>query len=293
MLRLLARGKINWSLDILGLRGDGYHRMDMLMESVELADVLTLEPDDDLRLTATGCEGFAGEDNLVLRAARALKETAGCARGAALTLVKRIPVGAGMGGGSADAAAALVGLNRLWGLRLPTAQLEEIGARIGADVPFLVRGGLARVGGIGEAVRSLPSPPPVPLVVLQPCGALSTREVFAAYDTLPSVRHPDTDRAKEALLGRDLMVFGLHAGNVLAQAGEEKRPQIAEGVAALDACGARFAMMTGSGSAVFGAFANQSDAEEAYRILRRRWRKCWLTRTAAEGIVDAPADSVR
>ena len=293
MLRLLARAKINWSLDILGLRGDGYHRMDMLMESVELSDGLTLEPDDALRLTATGCEGFAGEDNLALRAARELQEAVGCTRGAALTLTKRIPVGAGMGGGSADAAAVLVGLNRLWELRLPAAQLEEIGARIGADVPFLVRGGLARVGGIGEAIRLLPSPPAVSLVVVQPCGALSTRDVFTAYDTLPSVRHPDTDRAQGALLGRDLALLGLYAGNVLAQASEQKRPQIAEGVAALEACGAQFAMMTGSGSAVFGAFATRSDAEAAYRLLRRQWRKCWLTRTAAEGIVDAPAGTAR
>ena len=154
MLRLTARAKINWSLDILGIRSDGYHQMDMLMESVALADELTLLPAETLTLTAQGTAVPAGEDNLIVKAARALQTATDCHGGAQFVLTKRIPTGAGMGGGSADAAAALVGLNRLWNTGLTEAELRAIGLSVGADVPFMLGGGLARVGGIGEALSS-------------------------------------------------------------------------------------------------------------------------------------------
>lgn len=284
MLRLLARAKVNWTLDILGVRGDGYHRMDMLMESVELADELTLEAADTLTLVMDGGPDVPAEDNLVCKAARALAVRTGYTGGAAMRLIKRTPSGAGMGGGSADAAAALVGLNRLWQTGLDTETLCELGLTVGADVPFLIGGGLARVGGIGEALALLPPAPTVELVVVQPCQPLSTREVFAAYDALPHPSHPDTARAQAALLARDYGALGACVGNVLQQAAERARPQIAEAQAALYALGAQYAVMTGSGSAVFGAFASAAEAEAAWRRLRKRWRRCWHTRTAGEGV---------
>lgn len=284
MLRLKARAKINWSLDILGRREDGYHWMDMLMTSVELADELTIEPADELNLRIAGNDSLSTQDNLVLKAAYALREAYGIQAGARFTLTKNAPVGAGMGGGSADAAAALIGLNRLWKTNLPMEQLLRLGLAIGADVPFLLTGGLARVGGIGEEIHRLPTLPSIPLVIVQPCEALSTKEVFNAYDTLPYVAHPQTDASEEALLRGDFNLFSRYAGNVLQQASEAKRPQIAEAVAALDACDAVFAMMTGSGSAVYGAYQCENEAAAAYLALRKRWKKCWLTRTSTEGI---------
>ena len=275
MLTLQARAKINWTLDILERRDDGYHRMDMLMTSVELADELTLEFSDELNLRVAGNENLSGEENLVLQAARALKEETSCTMGANFWLEKHVPVGAGMGGGSADAAAALLGLNRLWETGLSLEQLRAVALRVGADVPFLLRGGLARVGGIGETIEPLPAQPSVPLVLIQPCKALSTREVFQAYDSLSNVSHPNTEEAMTALLKVDLGRLSIFGGNVLQQAAEIGRPQIAEAVAALDACGAAYACMTGSGSAVFGAFHDEGDAREAFRTLGRRWRKCW------------------
>ncbi|HPS82084.1 MAG TPA: 4-(cytidine 5'-diphospho)-2-C-methyl-D-erythritol kinase, partial [Candidatus Limiplasma sp.] len=260
MLRLLARAKINWTLDILGRREDGYHWMDMLMESVDLGDELCLIPaQQELQLTVTGAEGLAMPDNLVLKAARALQAETGCRSGATFLLTKRAPVGAGMGGGSADAAAALVGLNRLWETNLSPKRLAELGLSVGADVPFLLLGGLARVGGIGETLQPLTAARPVPLVAVQPCQALSTREVFTAFDALPRVNHPQTDTAQAALIRRDFAALSGLAGNVLAQASEAKRPQIAEAIAALEAFGAAFATMTGSGSAVFGAFETERE----------------------------------
>ncbi|NCB36540.1 MAG: 4-(cytidine 5'-diphospho)-2-C-methyl-D-erythritol kinase, partial [Clostridia bacterium] len=212
MLRLHARAKINWTLDIIGTRQDGYHQMDMLMESVQLADTLIMEESDTLRLSIEGNESLSDTDNLVLRAALALQKAAGCARGAYLSLQKRIPVGAGMGGGSADAAAALIGLTRLWKAGKSLSELQAIGLTLGADVPFLLHGGLARVGGIGEEICPLPKAATATLLVIQPCPALSTREVFHAYETMPSPRHPDTERAQQALLVRDYAVFSGAAG---------------------------------------------------------------------------------
>ena len=287
MLRLKARAKINWSLDILGRREDGYHLMDMLMACVELGDELTMEPAETLNLRILGNDMLPADNNLVLKAARALQTATGTAFGASLELLKHAPVGAGMGGGSADAAAALVGLNRLWNLNLPEETLMNIGLSIGADVPFLLTGGLARVGGIGEVVHKLPDRTPVPLVIIQPCRPLSTKEVFETFDALGAVTHPNTTEAQQALLDGDLALLSAHAGNVLQQASEAKRPQISEAVAALDACGAVLATMTGSGSAVFGAFQTQAEASEAYRTLHKRWRKCWLTTTSAAGVTFA------
>ena len=284
MLRLKARAKINWSLDIVGVLPNGYHRMEMLMSSVELADTLTISLADTLALSLSNAPDLPMERNLVLKAARALQQATGCTIGATMTLLKQTPVGAGMGGGSADAAAALVGLNELWHLRLSMAELQAIGLTIGADVPFMLAGGLARVGGIGESITALPQTLPVALVAIQPCQALSTPEGFAAYDHLAKVTHPDTDRAESALLALDWATLSQAAGNVLAQASEQKRPQIPEAIAALQACEADFAMMTGSGSAVYGAFASDDAAQAAHRLLRKRWHKCWLTQTSPVGV---------
>ncbi len=284
MLRVLARAKINWSLDILGTRPDGYHVMDMLMSSVDLADDITLEPADTLSLSVSGNDAISNTDNLVLKAARALQTKTKCAKGADITLKKHVPAGAGMGGGSADAAAALIGLNELWQTGLSMAQLLSLGITIGADVPFMLLGGFTRVGGIGEELQALQPAPRVPLVIIQPCKPLSTSDVFRLYDSLARINHPKTDEALLALQTKDFAKLSASAGNVLQQAVQAARPQIAEAIAALSACGAQFAMMTGSGSAVYGAFDNENEAKAAYRTLRKRWRKTYFTHTAQHGI---------
>jgi len=164
-------------------------------------------------------------------------------------------------------------------------ELQMIGFTVGADVPFLLRGGFARVGGAGEEIDACAQLAPFSLVIVQPCRALSTREAFIAFDSLPSVLHPDTDAAERALLAGDFAALNVSAGNVLQQASEILRPQIAEAQVALTAFGAAFSIMTGSGSAVFGAFETESAASHAYNLLRKRWRKCWLTRVSAEGVI--------
>lgn len=183
---VLARAKINWSLNILGVRPNGYHELDMLMQQISLSDELVFEPADALSLTVGGAPG--DESDLVLKAARALAELVRQrgmeTSGARICLTKRIPSRAGLGGGSADCAETLKALNRLWNLNFPMETLLELGAKLGADVPFCLTGGLARVSGVGERIEPLRNPPHCALVLITPGGGLSTPEVFRAYDEM-------------------------------------------------------------------------------------------------------------
>lgn len=183
---VLARAKINWSLNILGVRPNGYHELDMLMQQISLSDELVFEPADTLSLTVGDAPG--DENDLVLKAARALAELARQrgmeTSGARICLTKRIPSRAGLGGGSADCAETLKALNRLWNLNFPMETLLELGAKLGADVPFCLTGGLARVSGVGERIEPLRNPPHCALVLITPGGGLSTPEVFRAYDEM-------------------------------------------------------------------------------------------------------------
>lgn len=299
MICLKAYAKINWTLDILGTRPDGYHQMDMLMQSVDLCDTLWIEAADEITLTSAAEETTRGgedalssqavaydQSNLVYRAALLLRRRCGISAGASIRLGKRIPSGAGMGGGSADAAAALIGLNRLWGLGLDRRQLCQIGLELGADVPFMLTGGLARVQGIGESITPLFPAPRVPLVLMQPCGGLSTGKIFAAYDALAAgpLARPDNAAAQEALLGGDLAALGAAMNNVLEAASVPARPALARAARALEQAGAIRAMMTGSGSVVYGVFADDKAALAAQRSLCQNpdWGKVLLTHTRVE-----------
>lgn len=285
-MRVKARAKINWTLDILGRREDGYHLMDMLMQPVTLCDDLELQAGAEITLRITG-SGIIPADrrNLAWRAAEALQAATGYAGGAAIHVHKRIPSGAGLGGGSADAAGVLWGLNRLWGTGLTLAELERIGLNLGADVPFCLRGGLARVGGIGEEVRSLPGAPAWPLVIVQPCRGLSTRTVFAAYHAAECVQRPDTDGAEHALLSGNLPALPPCLGNALEGVSLARRPAIGEAIDALLSLGAAGARMSGSGSAVFGVFADDEAARCATNELKARWKRTYLCRSCRESLM--------
>lgn len=285
-MRVKARAKINWTLDILGQREDGYHLMDMLMQSVSLADTITLTPASEVTITTGGYPKLpANERNLAYRAAIALQNATGCRKGAAIHVEKRIPVGAGMGGGSADAAGVLAGLNQLWETGLNQQELEAIGLTLGADVPFCLRGGLTRTTGIGEKMVSLPCSRLYDLVVIQPCRGLSTKEVFTAYHEKADIPRPATGDAQLALENGDAALLSESLGNVLQAVSQDMRPPIGDAIAALKQRGAIAALMTGSGSAVFGVFESEEDAREAARRLRSRWASTFYCRTCQESVL--------
>lgn len=305
MLCLKAHAKINWTLDILGTRADGYHLMDMLMQSVDMHDTLWLEEADTLTLKdAAQAQAVKSSDNgdelasaavtydesnLVYRAAKKLRDYCQVEKGARMRLMKAIPSGAGMGGGSADAAAALRGLVQLWQPDISEEELLQIGLSLGADIPFMLTGGLARVGGIGEKITSLSPAPQVHLVMLQPCGGLSTREVFGAFDALDpdTLARPQTAAAQEALLTCDLPTLGKAMNNVLEGVSVQARPAIGEAARKLEELGAIRGMMTGSGSVVYGVFESEAAAKAACEKLRpialaNGWGDVWTTHTLEE-----------
>ncbi len=261
-----AHAKINWSLDILSTRDDGYHELDMLMQRIELCDELRFQRAKWLSLTINGRQLPVGGKNLVVRAATALCEFMGKRYGARITLKKRIPVRAGLGGGSADCAAALIALNRLWNLSLPMSRLMEIGATLGADVPFCMTGGFARVRGVGERMEKLEDPPRIPLVLLMPSDGLSTAQVFGEYDHMNlSPLNLDMPRLTDALRAHDYDGCKTYSGNALEAPAIRLLPDVQRCIDQLYENGAQFARMTGSGSCVFGAFQSADEAAEAVR----------------------------
>ncbi len=259
-----AYAKINWSLDILSTRDDGYHELDMLMQKIELCDELRFQRAKWLSLTINGRQLPVGGKNLVVRAATALCAFMGKRYGARIVLKKRIPVRAGLGGGSADCAAALVALNKLWNLNLPMNRLVEIGATLGADVPFLMEGGFARVRGVGERMEKLDNPPKIPLVLLMPAEGLSTAQVFAEYDRMNlSPLGLDLPRLADALRAQDYDACKILSGNALEAPSVRLLPDVQTAINRLYDNGAYFARMTGSGSCVFGAFRTAAEAMAA------------------------------
>ena len=289
-LKIQARAKINWTLDVVGVLENGYHDLDMLMQSVTLCDQMTMEDADVLTLSMRSGAGAyvpADENNLVLRAARALAAHTGCKKGAAMTLRKFIPVAAGMGGDSSDAAAALKGLNELWSLGLTDDELEKIGLTIGADVPFCIRGGLQRAQGVGERLTPLSLKRPLYLVAFQPCKGLSTKEVFTSLheDGIRDEDRPDNDKAAKALETGNVRLLGGSMGNVLEPVSRRMRPGIDQAIRDIEAAGAVGARMTGSGSAVFGVFLHAGACRKAAQELQKVYPACRMMRTAECGVV--------
>ena len=283
-MRLEAFAKINWSLDITGIRDDGYHLMDMVMQPVSLSDEIILTPSDDLRITTAGFPPSpADSSNLAFRAAESLRRVCGIRSGVSIHIHKRVPIGAGMGGGSSDAAAVLIGLNRLWHTDLSSAELESIGLGLGADVPFCLRGGLVRTTGIGEVMEDHPCKVNWWLLVFQPCLGLSTREIFEAW-TSEGIRRPDNDAVLEGLRTGSLDLIRRGVANVLEPVSSARRPQIREAIDALERHSAGVASMTGSGSAVFGVFPSRPQAEKARNALIRKWPRIHLCHTQTDSV---------
>lgn len=271
-MKILANAKLNWTLCVLGARPDGYHELDMLMQSVDLCDELEVEGAPGLELKVEGADVGAAQDNLALRAARMIAPEGA---GAKLRLIKRIPARAGLGGGSSDAAAALHALNRLWGLGRSLDELRELGMALGADIPYCLTGGLCRVSGLGERVERLDGAPEVDVVIAMPDAGLSTADVFKL--SAPG-RGMDVRAAADALRARDWAWLERNTANDLEAPAQRLSPAIARCRARMRELGAAFARMSGSGSAVFGVFED-GRADAACAALSAEYPACFRART--------------
>jgi 4-diphosphocytidyl-2-C-methyl-D-erythritol kinase len=277
-LLLSAAAKVNLALEVLSKRADGYHEIATVMQAVDLSDRLTLE-DADTSALLTRAPGVPSDaTNLALRAALALREAAGVDRGVRITLDKRIPVAAGLGGGSADAAAVLVGLNRLWGLRWPGPRLAEVAVTLGMDVPFFLRGGAALATGRGDVLEPLVGGG-LALVLVNPRFESRTAE---AYGRVTPDMLTDGRRVKglvEALQSRRAARVATSLYNGLEAAVAPHHPEIGRMRAALLAAGALGAVMSGSGPTVVGVARSFEHARQLRARLTRASWTCWAVRT--------------
>ena len=278
---VLAPAKLNLSLDVVGTLPNGYHDLDMVMQTIDLYEKIILKTSRDLRLSLPGSFVPANDKNTAVKAALAFFDYTGLLAGVDINVYKRVPVRAGMAGGSADAAGVLVGLNELYGAKLSMSELCAIGAGIGADVPFALLGGTCRVRGVGDLMKALPPCPDCRFVVVMPSVGVSTPEAFARYDTMGSPVHPDCEAQEQAIRKNDLAAVCAAAGNALEHcSGAVETPAICE---ILRANGAITAQMTGSGAAVFGIFADDAQARAAAAVLRKSYRQVYVCRPTTGG----------
>ena len=277
-----APAKINLFLDVIRKREDGYHDLGTVFQTVDAGDTVeaTLRKDGEIHLTYNEPQNYPLESDLVFKAAKALKEYANCSFGADIHLTKVMPLGAGLGGGSADAAATLRLLNRLWNLNFPFETLESIGARLGADVPFLVRGGTAFAEGIGERltfVEPLELPEGAALLIATPLDSVPTKDAYAGVPK----SGPDRWEQYKAAWGAQNAVQSQSAQSAIPQflnpasyfnAFEisvfPTHPLVAEMKQKFIELGADVALMSGSGASVFGIFKTKELAEKAAAVLK-------------------------
>ena len=265
-IRLRAFAKVNYALEVRGRRPDGYHDIRSVMQSVSLADEVEIERGGkgfELLVEPEETEIGPPEKNTVYRAWTALQQLTGEGLPVRIQLRKRIPAGAGLAGGSADAAATLVGLNALFGLRLDDGEIRGLGVRVGADVPFCLTGGTALGEGVGEILGPLPAPPAHHLVIAKPERSADTGAVYRLYDELTAKPRNCVQSVVNALRAGDLSALASSIGNDLAPVTEKLVPEVEILRERLLGLGALGAGMTGSGTAVYGIFESEADFRSA------------------------------
>ena len=269
-MRLQAFAKINLGLDVLGKREDGYHEVRMIMQTIRMYDQLDMRKsvEPGIHLTTNKKYIPVDENNLVWRAAKLMMDTCGIIEGVSIHLHKVIPVAAGMAGGSSDAAATLVGMNRLFHCGLSKEKLMELGVQIGADVPYCVLRGTALAEGIGEKLTVLPPMPDCWILIGKPVISVSTKYVYTTLDLNTDTVHPDIDGMKKALEDGNLYGITERMGNVLQDVTIPAYPEVERIKEQMKTLGAVNAMMSGSGPTVFGIFDNEEKAQEACQKLR-------------------------
>ncbi len=264
-----AYAKINLSLDVTGTREDGYHLVQMIMQTIDLYDTLTFETrDENLQemsiILTSDIEGLSlGDDNLICRAVRLMAGEYGLHTDIKISLVKRIPMAAGMAGGSTDAAAAMRAVRDLFVPEVSDEELERLAVKIGADVPYCIRGGTQLCEGIGEILTVLPSAPQCGLAIVKPLEGVSTEGVYKAYDALKKIDHPDVLAQMRAIEEGNLDALVKNCGNVLELVTGSRQPMIGQIETYMQSRGAMVAQMTGSGPTVFAIFETAAEAEAA------------------------------
>ena len=278
-----APAKVNLTLEVLGKRPDGYHEIASVMQAISLFDILTIRPSDEIKVLAE-IEDLETQDNLVYRAAMLLRETSGVSAGAEIRLDKQIPLAAGLGGGSSDAAATLLGLDRLWGLEPGEGELKELAAQLGSDVPFFVTGGAALVEGRGERVSSVNTPPTFWLVLAFPDHRLENKTA-TAYKTLSNTDHTDgrrtADLVKQIEAGAEISHDSFF--NVFDRVAAHIFPGIGGSWSILQEASGRPVHLSGAGPTLFSSVDGPDEGERVVSKCVAQGLDSRLVRTLAPG----------
>ena len=266
-----AYAKINLGLDVTGKRADGYHIVRMIMQNVDLYDTLDFEENEngEIVLTASSPKIPTDDSNLICKVAKQLQDKFDVKKGANINLVKRIPVAAGMAGGSTDGAATYLALNELWNLGLSKKELCELAVSLGADIPYCIMGGTALAEGIGEELTAISDMPSCTIVIAKPAIDVSTGWVYKELDSKEIVEHPDIDGIRSAIEAKDLNKMCELIGNVLEPVTAGKYQEIEKIEKLLEDNGAIRAFMTGSGPTVFAIFDDDVKAKAAYNAVEK------------------------
>lgn len=282
MLYVKAPAKINLTLDVLHKRPDNYHEIEMIMTTVDLSDRIGLMG------TAKGihiqsADRFVPNDsrNLAYQAAQLIKDTYNIKTGVIISLDKKIPVAAGLAGGSSDAAATLKGLNKLWQLNLSLDELAELGAKIGSDVSFCVYGGTALAKGRGEIIQQLPPPPNCWVILAKPTIGVSTADVYGAFD-VRKAQHPNTQAMIQALEEGDYDAMCANLGNALESVTLNMYPEVEQIKEQMKKFGADAVLMSGSGPTVFGLVHQEARVPRIYNGLRGFCSEVYAVRLIGE-----------
>lgn len=289
-MKLKCYAKINWALDVVGKRQDGYHDVDSLLQSVDVYDTLQVELHTEDILYGYGHEEPILDlyNDLCFKAVKEFRKQTSIQDKFCIKLNKNIPIGAGMGGGSADAAGVLYALNSLTQSDLPMDRLQDIGKRIGADVPFMLAGGSARVQGIGEVVTPIQPIPSYPMLIVFDDIPVSTKEVFQNVSL--SNKRIDMDRVMQCLQNRQLSALRGYPLNALLDSAVQLKPEIRNIIEELYDHGALLSNMTGTGSAVFALFEDQASLDSARKALEIHRKCCMLAKPVPQGLELLPEE---
>lgn len=266
-----AYAKINLGLDVLRKRTDGYHDVCMIMQSLDLNDIISIHIKDEKGITIRTNLSYlpSNQDNLVYKAAELFLQNIGVEDGLAISLEKNIPVAAGLAGGSSDAAATLIGLNKLYQTGMSVQQLQELGVKLGADVPYCLMLGTALSEGIGEVLTPLPPMPSCSILLVKPDISVSTKYVYENLRLNEFSIHPDIKAMTSALANKDLYTLTKTMDNILQSVTVKEYPIIADIKDKMKELGAMTSLMSGSGPTVFGIYQNRDNAKKALAYFKK------------------------
>lgn len=272
-----APAKINIGLDVVGVREDGYHEVRMIMQSIRLFDRLTLtrKKEPGVRLKTNLKFLPTDDNNLIVKSAKMLMKEFSLEGGLTIDLEKRIPVAAGLAGGSTDAASTMLAINQMYDLNLSNSQLMKRAVKIGADIPYCIVKGTALAEGIGEKLSTVPKLPNCVILIVKPKLHVSTRETYENLVLDENTEHPDIDKMIEDMKKRNLNRLCSHIGNILESVTVPKYPVIEEIKQFMTERGALGSLMSGSGPTVFGVFTDQETANRVKSEALERFEKCY------------------